>query len=73
MPLSTIDRGRPGSLGGPVYQRSRTIHTPPQTPPYHGTLNGHGGLPQQPHTNTRNGTMEQKPLAGPPTLHAGIG
>ena len=21
----------------------RTMHTPPQTPPYHGTLNGHGG------------------------------
>ena len=52
MPLSTIDRGgRGGSLGmggtmaggAPIYQRSRTIHTPPQTPPYHGTLNGHGG------------------------------
>ena len=50
MPLSTIDRGgRAGSMGmgtmggAPIYQRSRTIHTPPQTPPYHGTLNGHGG------------------------------
>ena len=52
MPLSTIDRGgRGGSLGmggsmaggAPIYQRSRTIHTPPQTPPYDGTLNGHGG------------------------------
>ena len=33
-----------GNMGGaPIYQRSRTIHTPPQTPPYHGTLNGHGG------------------------------
>ena len=49
MPLSTIDRGgRGGSMGmgtmggPPIYQRSRTIHTPPQTPPYHGTLNGHG-------------------------------
>ena len=33
MPLSTIDRGRGGQLGGPgppTYQRSRTIHTPPQ-------------------------------------------
>jgi len=87
MPLSTIDRGgRAGSMGmgtmggmgAPMYQRSRTIHTPPQTPPYHGTLNGHGtmpmggsvNMPQQPKTN---GLMENKPLPGPPTLHAGIG
>jgi len=82
MPLSTIDRGgragsmgmgSMGSMGAPIYQRSRTIHTPPQTPPYHGTLNGHGtmggGMPQ--HKN--NGVMDNKPLPGPPTLHAGIG
>ena len=77
MPLSTIDRGgRGGSMGAPMYQRSRTIHTPPQTPPYHGTLNGHGTLgplPQHGHMLSKNGTMEQKPLPGPPTLHAGIG
>jgi len=70
MPLSTIDRGGRGGLpsgGGPqpIYQRSRTVHTPPQTPPYHGTLNGHNG--------TKIGTMDQKPLPGPPTLHAGVG
>ncbi len=48
MPLSTIERPRMGPLGGPapvtaanpIYHR-RTAHTPPQTPPYHGTLNGH--------------------------------
>ena len=51
MPLSTIERPRMGGHlggvpgGGPgapnsVYHR-RTVHTPPQTPPYHGTLNGH--------------------------------
>jgi len=77
MPLSTIDRGSRGggSLGPvpgagavpPIYQRSRTVHTPPQTPPYHGTLNGH-----------KNGTalqmtLDKKPLPGPPTLHAGVG
>ena len=80
MPLSTIDRGgRGGSMGAPIYQRSRTIHTPPQTPPYHGTLNGHGTmgalgpLLQRGHINSKNGTMEQKPLPGPPTLHAGVG
>ena len=89
MPLSTIDRGaRAGSMGAPIYQRSRNIHTPPQTPPYHGTLNGHG---QHGHIMPKNGTMdgrngmsmgmgnygqmgmEQKPLPGPPTLHAGVG
>merc|ERR1719220_1265415 len=91
MPLSTIDRGgRGGSMGAPVYQRSRNIHTPPQTPPYHGTLNGHS---QHGHIMPKNGTMsmggsmgggpmgpgpngmtlEQKPLPGPPTLHAGVG
>eukprot|EP00092_Neocalanus_flemingeri_P003862 GFUD01004158.1.p1 GENE.GFUD01004158.1~~GFUD01004158.1.p1 ORF type:complete len:631 (-),score=66.99 GFUD01004158.1:1491-3383(-) len=77
MPLSTIDRGgRGSSMGAPIYQRSRTIHTPPQTPPYHGTLNGHGtlgSLPQHGHILSKNGTMEQKPLPGPPTLHAGVG
>lgn len=83
MPLSTIDRGgRGGSMGAPIYQRSRTIHTPPQTPPYHGTLNGHGTMgplgtmstmPQHGHIISKNGTMEQKPLPGPPTLHAGVG
>merc|ERR1719322_1726175 len=70
--------GTMGGMGAPMYQRSRTIHTPPQTPPYHGTLNGHGtmpmggsvNMPQQPKTN---GLMENKPLPGPPTLHAGIG
>jgi hypothetical protein len=81
MPLSTIDRGaRGGSMGAPIYQRSRNIHTPPQTPPYHGTLNGHG---QHGHIMPKNGSMggtngitmgmEQKPLPGPPTLHAGVG
>jgi len=48
MPLSTIERPRMGPIGGatplptanPIYHR-RTVHTPPQTPPYHGTLNGH--------------------------------
>jgi len=80
MPLSTIDRGgRGGSMGAPIYQRSRTIHTPPQTPPYHGTLNGHGTMgplgtiPQHGHIINKNGTMDQKPLPGPPTLHAGVG
>jgi len=92
MPLSTIDRGgRGGSMGAPVYQRSRNIHTPPQTPPYHGTLNGHsqhghimpkngtmqmggsmGGMPMGP-TGPNGMSMEQKPLPGPPTLHAGVG
>merc|ERR1719187_552168 len=92
MPLSTIDRGgRGGSMGAPVYQRSRNIHTPPQTPPYHGTLNGHsqhghimpskngsmqmggsmGGMPMGAGPNGMS--MEQKPLPGPPTLHAGVG
>ena len=70
--------------------RSRNIHTPPQTPPYHGTLNGHS---QHGHIMPKNGTMsmggsmgggpmgpgpngmtlDQKPLPGPPTLHAGVG
>ena len=68
--------------------RSRNIHTPPQTPPYHGTLNGHS---QHGHIMPKNGSMqmggsmggmpmgggpngmEQKPLPGPPTLHAGVG
>jgi hypothetical protein len=52
MPLSTIERPRMGGghLGvvsgagvgatNSLYHR-RTVHTPPQTPPYHGTLNGH--------------------------------
>ena len=52
MPLSTIERPRmsatPISMGGPSalaahtpgYGRTRSIHTPPQTPSYHGTLNG---------------------------------
>ena len=84
MPLSTIDRGgrggsmgmgSMGSMGGaPIYQRSRTIHTPPQTPPYHGTLNGHGtmgGMGTMPMKT--NGMMDNKPLPGPPTIHAGIG
>eukprot|EP00095_Tigriopus_kingsejongensis_P005177 maker-scaffold237_size242172-snap-gene-1.38 protein:Tk05177 transcript:maker-scaffold237_size242172-snap-gene-1.38-mRNA-1 annotation:"protein tweety" len=52
MPLSTIERPRliatPSGMGGgalppmgttPGYRRN--IHTPPQTPPYQGTLNGH--------------------------------
>ena len=70
MPLSTIDRGR-GSLGPPTYQRSRTIHTPPQTPPYHGTLNGHG---HPPFPAAGNGTMDHIiPTTAPPTLHAGVG
>jgi len=90
MPLSTIDRGaRGGSMGAPVYQRSRNIHTPPQTPPYHGTLNGHGQhghiMPKNggPQMGTMGGTlpmggpnglsMQEKPLPGPPTLHAGVG
>jgi len=66
-------------MGAPIYQRSRTIHTPPQTPPYHGTLNGHGTMgplgtiPQHGHIINKNGTMDQKPLPGPPTLHAGVG
>ena len=96
MPLSTIDRGgrggsmgmgsmgmgSMGSMGAPIYQRSRTIHTPPQTPPYHGTLNGHGGVlgagqqfpGQQLQQKTNGGGgLDSKPLPGPPTLHAGIG
>lgn len=47
MPLSTIERPRVGHIPGPpatapgsLYHR-RTTHTPPQTPPYHGTINGH--------------------------------
>ena len=74
-----------------LYARSRNIHTPPQTPPYHGTLNGHsqhghimpkngtmqmggsmGGMPMGP-TGPNGMSMEQKPLPGPPTLHAGVG
>ena len=50
----------------------RTIHTPPQTPPYHGTLNGHG----QPKFGMKNGTLEQGMsgvTAPPPTIHAGVG
>ena len=56
MPLSTIERPRLGatpmgaaSMGGASAAygysgRSRSnIHTPPQTPPYHGTLNGANG------------------------------
>ena len=85
MPLSTIDRGgRGGSMGmggsmasmgaAPIYQRSRTIHTPPQTPPYHGTLNGHSTLgPMSQRSQQNGGMMDNKPLPGPPTLHAGIG
>jgi len=72
MPLSTIDRGnRGGSVtSAPTYQRSRTIHTPPQTPPYHGTLNGHG---HNGHSLSQNGTLDARLQQGPPTLHAGIG
>ena len=59
MPLSTIERPRQGigsstlvgvsgpgaAMGaGPYGTHRRTIHTPPQTPPYHGTLNGTSGL-----------------------------
>lgn len=60
MPLSTIERPRmtPMSAGsvsgiGPYMDRHpsqmshrgpRTLHTPPQTPPYHGTLNGHSAM-----------------------------
>jgi len=84
MPLSTIDRGRGGQLGGPgppTYQRSRTIHTPPQTPPYHGTLNGHGGFPGGPGGGPpmgKNGghamTLDHNKLpTAPPTVHAGVG
>ena len=81
MPLSTIDRGRSmggggggGGMGGggpPIYQRSRTIHTPPQTPPYHGTLNGHGHAPFP--SMSKNGTLDLKGPSAPPTLHAGVG
>ena len=52
MPLSTIERPRitPGLAAGSIsgigtygqHRGPRTMHTPPQTPPYHGTLNGHG-------------------------------
>lgn len=56
MPLSTIERPRmtPGIAAGSIsgiqggsgiygqHRGPRTMHTPPQTPPYHGTLNGHG-------------------------------
>jgi len=77
MPLSTIDRGRSSGMGGgsggggpPIYQRSRTIHTPPQTPPYHGTLNGHGHVP---FPSAKNGTLDLKGPSAPPTLHAGVG
>ena len=56
MPLSTIERPRmtqgmgasPGSISGigtySQHRGPRTLHTPPQTPPYHGTLNGHSAL-----------------------------
>jgi hypothetical protein len=59
MPLSTIERPRQGmnsttlvgvsgpgaAMGaGPYGTHRRTMHTPPQTPPYHGTLNGTSGL-----------------------------
>jgi hypothetical protein len=57
MPLSTIERPRmtsqalgpsPGSISGvgtySQHRGPRTMHTPPQTPPYHGTLNGHSAL-----------------------------
>ena len=59
MPLSTIERPRPGigsatlvgvsgpgaaMAAGPYGSHRRNIHTPPQTPPYHGTLNGTSGL-----------------------------
>ncbi|XP_059084897.1 protein tweety-like [Tigriopus californicus] len=48
MPLSTIERPRltapPSGLGGPSLGSTpgyrRNMHTPPQTPSYHGTLNG---------------------------------
>ena len=82
MPLSTIDRGgragsmgmgSMGSMGAPIYQRSRTIHTPPQTPPYHGTLNGHGGMSTLPGQKPNGMMMDNKPPTGPPQLHAGIG
>ena len=76
MPLSTIDRGRSSRLGGggsngpPIYQRSRTIHTPPQTPPYHGTLNGHGHIP---FPSAKSGTLDLKGPSAPPTLNDGVG
>lgn len=54
MPLSTIERPRmtPGLGGGSIggigtygqHRGPRTIHTPPQTPPYHGTINGHSSM-----------------------------
>ena len=59
MPLSTIERPRQGmasttlvgvsgpgaAMGaGPYGTHRRTMHTPPQTPPYHGTLNGTSAL-----------------------------
>ena len=54
MPLSTIERPRvtPGMGAGSIsgigtygqHRGPRTLHTPPQTPPYHGTLNGHSAL-----------------------------
>jgi len=59
MPLSTIERPRQGiasttlvgvsgpgaAMGaGPYGTHRRNMHTPPQTPPYHGTLNGTSGL-----------------------------
>lgn len=54
MPLSTIERPRmtPGIAAGSIsgmgtygqHRGPRTMHTPPQTPPYHGTLNGHSAL-----------------------------
>ena len=40
--------GGPGSISGignySQHRGPRTMHTPPQTPPYHGTLNGHSSL-----------------------------
>merc|ERR1712018_917939 len=54
MPLSTIERPRitPGLAAGSIsgigtygqHRGPRTMHTPPQTPPYHGTLNGHSAM-----------------------------
>ena len=88
MPLSTIERPRmtatPSSAaaagaaphygyagrGGPG---GRGIHTPPQTPPYHGTLNGHHhNAPTLRSGSTLAGPSPYGHLAGAPGGGPGI-
>ena len=81
MPLSTIERPRmgghlgvvPGVGAGPnssLYHR-RTVHTPPQTPPYHGTLNGHQS--QSPYGHLAGPAVGATPPQALPTSAATLG